>query len=163
MTVLFTSRRTTLKASKEHTAAAMRELYQYVMDLDLLICGPQYRFFYGMDGRPDAPLTMEIALPVQGQIPTALLPFFKQVPPFRCLAARVEGPWEDLVGEYQRLLRHISDNDLKMNGIYVEKLLHIDLLSPVDQITEIQVGLCEPTPGYVRPFRYIAENIPQLP
>ncbi len=53
MTVLYTSRQTTLRGSKDLTATAIRELYQYVVDLDLLICGPQYRFYEGMDGRPN--------------------------------------------------------------------------------------------------------------
>jgi hypothetical protein len=142
MTVLYSTRQTTLKKSKDLTATAIRDLYQYVVDLDLLICGPQYRFCYGMDGRPDTPITLEIALPVQGQIPTALLPFFKQIPAFRCLTSRYEGPWEGLPGEYDKMLQYIKDNDLKMNGVYAESLLHIDFVAPGDQVTEIQIGLC---------------------
>jgi effector-binding domain-containing protein len=142
MTVLYSTRQTTLKKSKDLTATAIRDLYQYVVDLDLLICGPQYRFCYGMDGKPDTPFTLEIALPVQGQIPTALLPFFKQIPAFRCLTSRYEGPWEGLPGEYDKMLQYIKDNNLRMNGVYAESLLHIDFVAPGDQVTEIQIGLC---------------------
>jgi hypothetical protein len=142
MSVLYTTRQTTLHESRTLTATALRELYQYVADLDLLICGPQYRFFYGMDGQPDTPVTLEIALPVQGLIPTALLPFFKQIAPFNCLSARYEGSWDRLSDGYADMMRYIFDNDLKMNGMYVESLLHIDFSAPACQLTEIQVGLC---------------------
>ena len=141
MTVLYCSRQTTLRQSRDLTLTALRELYQYVADLDLLICGPQYRFFYGMDGRPDTPVTLEIAVPVQGLIPTALLPFFKQVAPFNCLSARYEGSWEDLSEGYTDMMRYIFDNDLKMNGMYVESLLHIDFAAPACQLTEVLIGL----------------------
>ena len=142
MTVLYVSRQTTLEKSRELTANALRELYTYVADLDLLICGPQYRFFYGMDGQPGSPVTMEIALPVQGQIPTTLLSFFKQVPPFNCLCSRYEGPWEGLAAEYSEMLDYIAYNDLEMTDIYVETLLHVDLSAPACQLTELQIGLC---------------------
>jgi hypothetical protein len=141
MTVLYITRQTTLRQSRDLTATALRELYQYVADLDLLICGPQYRFFYGMDGRPDTAVTLEIALPVQGQIPTALLPFFKQIAPFNCLSIRYEGSWDGLCAEYLEMMQYIDDNELKMNGMYVETLLHIDFSAPACQLTEIQIGL----------------------
>jgi hypothetical protein len=141
MTVLYVTRQTTLQASRSLTANALRELYTYVADLDLLICGPQYRFFYGMDGQPDSPVTMEIALPVQGQIPTTLLPYFKQIPPFNCLCSRFEGPWEGLLDEYSGMLDYIAYNDLEMTDMYVETLLHIDYSAPACQLTEIQIGL----------------------
>jgi len=155
MTVLYTTRQTTLQRSGDLTAAALRELYQYVADLDLLICGPQYLFFYGMDGRPDPPVTLEIALPVQGRIPTSLLSFFKQIPPFNCLSARYEGAWEGLSAEYTEMMRYIYDNELKTNGMYVESLLHIDFSAPACQLTEIQIGLCPSAcaPKTVRPQR----------
>ena len=153
MTVLYCSRQTTLRQSRDLTLTALRELYQYVADLDLLICGPQYRFFYGMDGQADSPVTMEIALPVQGQIPTTLLPFFKQIAPFNCLSSRYEGPWEGLMGEYSEMLDYIAFNDLEMTDLYVETLLHIDYAAPACQVTEVQIGLAPAvrTPKTVRP------------
>jgi len=142
MTVLYVTRQTTLQESRALTANALRELYTYVADLGLLICGPQYRIFYGMDGQPDSPVTMEIALPVQGQIPTTLLPYFKQIPPFNCVCSRYEGPWEGLLTEYSEMLDYIAYNDLEMTDMYVETLLHIDYSAPACQLTEIQIGLC---------------------
>ena len=153
MTVLYVSRQTTLEESRFLTASALRELYSYVTDLDLLICGPQYRIYHGMDGRSDSPVTMEVALPVQGQIPTTLLPWFKQVAPFNCLCSRYEGPWEGLADQYSEMLDYIAYNDLEMTDIYVETLLHIDYSAPACQLTEVQIGLCPTarTPRTVRP------------
>jgi effector-binding domain-containing protein len=153
MTVLYVSRQTTLRESRSLTANALRELYPYVADLDLLICGPQYRFFYGMDGQQDSPVTMEIALPVQGQIPTTLLPLFKQMPPFNCLCSRYEGSWEGLADQYSEMLDYIAYNDLEMTEVYVETLLHVDFSAPACQLTELQIGLSPAArvPRTVRP------------
>jgi hypothetical protein len=74
MTVLYSTRQATLKDLPAFSGTVIRELYRYVADLDLLVCGPQYWFYHGVDGKPETRFTLEIALPVQGRIPTALLP-----------------------------------------------------------------------------------------
>jgi len=141
MNVLYSTRQATLDDLPKFSGTVVRELYRYVADLDLLVCGPQYWFYYGVDGRPNTRFTLEVALPVQGKIPTAVLPMFKRVPAFRCLSSRYEGPWEGLAEHYRQMLQHIKDNQLNMNGMYAESFLHIDLDEPDNQITEIQIGL----------------------
>jgi effector-binding domain-containing protein len=141
MTVLYSTRQATLSDLPSFAGTVVRDLYRYVTDLDLLVCGPQYWFYYGVDGKPQTRFTLEVALPVQGKIPTAVLPYFKRIPAFRCLSSRYEGPWEGIAAEYQRMLAYVSDNGLKMNGIYAESFLHIDFDDPANQITEIQIGL----------------------
>jgi effector-binding domain-containing protein len=142
MTVLYSTRQATLRDLPSFAGTVVRDLYRYVADLDLLVCGPQYWFYYGVDGRPETKFTLEVALPVQGKIPTAVLPYFKRIPASRVLSSRYEGPWEGIAEEYQRMLTYISDNGLKMNGIYAESFLHIDFDDPANQITEINIGLC---------------------
>jgi len=152
MTVLYSTRQARLSdlpglagykpAGATASGRLSRELYQYVADLDLLVCGPQYWFYYGMDGNPETRFTLEVALPVQGKVPTALLPHFKQIAAFRCLCSRYEGPWEGIAEEYDRMFRHIKESQLKMSGIYAESFLHIDVDHPGNQITEIQIGIC---------------------
>ena len=156
MNVLYSTRQTTLRELPKFAAgaslrpsscqwqerwSAVKDLYRYVADLELLVCGPQYWFSSGVDGRPETKFTLEIALPVQGKIPTALLPYFKQIPAFRCLSYRYEGPWEGLAGAYREMMQYIEDNQLRMKGVYAESFLHIDLEDPASQITEIQIGL----------------------
>jgi hypothetical protein len=152
MTVLYSTREATLE-DLPAKATVVKDLYQYVADLDLLVCGPQYWFYHGLDGQPTAAVartqagseqrfTLDIALPVQGKVPTAVLPFFKRLPAFRCLSSRYEGPWEGIGAEYQRMLQYVSDNDLKTNGIYAESFLHLDLDDPANQVTELLIGLC---------------------
>ena len=141
MTVLFHSYQTTLGEMGKYAGTVVKELYQYVVDLDLLVCGSQYWFYYGVDGRPDTRFTLEIALPVQGKVPTALLPYFKQIPPFKCLSNRYQGSWQGLSGEYAEMIRHINDKGLNMNGVYCESYLHVDFAVPENNITEIQIGL----------------------
>jgi effector-binding domain-containing protein len=142
MTVLYTSRQARLADLPTFSGTVARELYRYVADLDLLVCGPQYWFYYGVDGKPDTRFTLEVALPVQGKIPTALLPYFKQIPAFRCLSSRYEGPWEGIGKHYEQMMQYIEEHQLKMSGIYAESFLHIDIDHPDNHITEIQIGLC---------------------
>jgi effector-binding domain-containing protein len=142
MTVLYTARQARLSDLPAFCGTLARDLYRYVADLDLLVCGPQYWFYYGVDGKPDTRFTLEVALPVQGKIPTALLPYFKQIPSFRCLTSRYEGPWEGIAQQYEKMMQHIEQNQLKMSGIYAESFLHIDFDRPDNQITEIQIGIC---------------------
>jgi effector-binding domain-containing protein len=152
MNVLFSTRKATLGDLSAIAGLAIRELYQYVADLDLLVCGPQYWFYYGMDGLPepeggglpiksDKMFTLEICLPVQGKIPTALLPWFKRIPAFRCLSSRYEGPWEGLAEHYQKMIADISARQLKMSGVFAESFLHIDFDQPENQITDVQIGI----------------------
>jgi hypothetical protein len=141
MNVLFSTRKATLSDLPAFVGTAIRELYQYVADLDLLVCGPQYWFYNGMDGLPepaggglpiksDTVFNLEICLPVQGKIPA-----------FRCLSSRYEGPWEGLAEHYQKMIADISARQLKLSGIFAESFLHIDFDEPDNQITEVQIGI----------------------
>jgi effector-binding domain-containing protein len=153
MNVLYSTRKAALSDLPSFAGTVVRDLYRYVADLDLLVCGPQYWFYYGVDGRSTATggwpqimseskFTLEITLPVQGKIPTAVLPYFKRIPSFRCLCSRYEGPWEGIAEEYKRMLQYMAGNELKLNGIYAEAYLHIDFEEPENQVTEILIGLC---------------------
>jgi effector-binding domain-containing protein len=42
---------------------------------------------------------------------------------------------------YRKMMQYISDNELKVSGVYAESFLHINLDDPASQITEIQIGL----------------------
>ena len=46
-----------------------------------------------------------------------------------------------LAEAYRGMMQYITDNQLKMNGVYAESFLHIDFNDPASQITEIQIGL----------------------
>lgn len=141
MAVLYHSHQTTLGELRNYAGTTIRELYRYVADLDLLVCGPQYWFYYGADGRPETRFTLEIALPVQGRIPTTLLPIFKQMPAFKCLCSRYEGAWDGLKVEYEKMFKYMAENQLKPTGFQSEAFLHIDFAAPNDQITEVQIGV----------------------
>lgn len=141
MTVLFIAHQTSLSGLGNFAGKAVKELYRYVADLDLLVCGPQYWFYYGVDGRPDTKFTLEVALPVHGNIPTALLPYFKELPSLKCLSYIHEGPWEELPGVYSKMTSYISEKGLSMNGVYAEAHLNTDMAHPQRNITEVRIGI----------------------
>ena len=141
MAVLFNSRQTTLGELQQFTGTAIKELYKYVADLDLLVCGPSYWFYYGSDGRPETRFTLDIAIPVFGQVPTALLPYFKQLPAAKCLSTFHVGSWQTLPCAYNKMVQYISENGLQMSGNAWEAFLHIDWTTPENNVTEISIGL----------------------
>ena len=141
MTVLYSTHQTTFSELGRFAGSTIKELYKYVVDLDLLICGPQYWFYYGVDGRPETRFTLEIALPVQGELPENPPPYFKELPRFKCLSYRHEGAWEGLSEVYSKMMQTITERGLTMNGIYSEAYLHVDFISPDNNITEVQIGL----------------------
>lgn len=141
MTVLYSSHQTNFREMGKFAGTAIKELYKYVVDLDLFVCGTQYWFYYGVDDRPDTRFTLEIALPVQGQLPANPPPYSKELPPFKCLSTRHEGSWEKMPQVYKKMMEYIGENGLALNGIYSEAYLHIDFLAPENNITEIQIGL----------------------
>ncbi len=141
MTVLYETYQVTPEELKGLTGTAATRLYRYVADLELTVCGPVYWFYYGTNGRAGGRYTLEVALPVQGRIPTALLPFFKKVPSFRCLSARYEGGPEGLAAHYREMADHATEKELKMNGIYAEAFLHIDPEATEALQVEVMVGL----------------------
>jgi effector-binding domain-containing protein len=141
MTVLYSTHQTTFGELGNFAGTTIKELYKYVVDLDLLICGPQYWFYYGVDGSPDTRFTLEIALPVQGQLPENPPPYYKELPRFKCLSTRYEGPWEGMAEVYGKMMQTIKEKELTMNGIFSEAYLHVDFIAPGNNITEIQIGL----------------------
>lgn len=141
MTVLYSSHQTTLPELVNYVGTAVKVLYKQAAGLDLLVCGPTYWFYYGMDGLPETRFTLEVVLPVQQGVRVFPPPYVKELPPFKCLSARHEGPWEGLPSVYGQMMQYISENELVMNEIFSEAYLHIDLSTPGNNITEVQIGL----------------------
>lgn len=141
MTVLFSTYETSLSELSKYVGIAVKALYKQVVDLDLLITGPQYWFYYGADGKPDTRFTLEIAVPVQGKLPAILPANIKQLPPFRCLSAVHEGPWENLSQLYPKMMQYIGGKGLSLNGIVSEAYQQIDFAAPENNLTEVHIGL----------------------
>lgn len=68
MKVLFSSHRTTIPQLNNFVGTIAKELYAEASASNALIYGPQYWIYHGMDGNMDTVFTLEIALPVQGEI-----------------------------------------------------------------------------------------------
>ena len=141
MTVLFSTHETSLRELLKYVGTAVKELYKQVVELDLLITGPQYWFYYGADGKPDTRFTLEIAIPVQGKLPAVLPSNIKQLPPFKCLSAVHEGPWDDLSLLYPKMMQYIGEKGLPLNGIVSEAYQQIDFAAPENNLTEVHIGL----------------------
>lgn len=140
MTVLFSSHQTTLAGLKNLVANIAKELYTEAIRNNLLVSGPQYWIYHGMDGKPDTVFTLEIALPVQGQLASSKFAT-KELPPFKAVTTLHERAWDQMGLTYGQLMQHVFMNNLKLTNECRELYLNVDFDNPDNNRTEIQVGV----------------------
>lgn len=140
MKVLFSSHRTTIPQLKNFVGAIAKELYAEASASNALVSGPQYWVYYGMDGNIDTVFTLEIALPVQGEIQSSKFST-KELPAFKSLIQEHEGPWEKMPASYGALLQHIEQHKIPMNDECREVYTNVDFNNPDNNRVEIQLGI----------------------
>ncbi len=141
MTALIFSADTTLKDLGRFGDVSVRGLHHEAARLGLNVLGPVYWTYYGVSGDPNRVFRLEVALPVgevQG-IPNGFE--FKQLAALKCVSETLEGPWENLPGIYNRLIPQLVQQGHALNGICRERYVHIDLAEPVNNITEVMIGV----------------------
>jgi len=141
MTALTFSAETTLKELNRFGEVSMRGLHQEAARLGLTVMGPVYWTYYGASGDPDQVFRLEVALPVgepKGE-PEGFA--FRQLAPLKCVSQTLEGPWENLPGIYNRLIPQMLQHGYTLNGICRERYVHIDLAEPVNNITDVMIGV----------------------
>ncbi|MBX9783642.1 MAG: GyrI-like domain-containing protein [Chitinophagaceae bacterium] len=140
MTVMYSSHRTTIPQLEQFVAVVAKELYAEAAQQNLLVSGPQYWIYHGMDGNPQTEFTLEIAIPVQGKsnsskFKTKELAFFKSINYLH------EGAWEKMPDSYGVILKHIDENKIPMSDECREVYLNVDFEHPENNRVEIQMGI----------------------
>jgi effector-binding domain-containing protein len=141
MNVLYSSHQTILNTIHDKVGTVARELYAEAARQHLLVTGPVYWFYYGLDGNPQTVFTLEIAIPVSGQPYANGDYLFNELPAFKCIALTHTGSWANMKESYTKLMTEIAKQNLGMNGICREVYLNIDFSREDCNITEIQIGL----------------------
>jgi effector-binding domain-containing protein len=140
MTVLYSSHQTTIPQLSQFVAVVAKELYAEAAKNNALISGPQYWIYYGMDGKDDTVFTLEIAIPIQGEVKTGKFKT-KQLTPHKSVAHLHTGEWEQMPASYGQLLQHIGQNNITMTDECREVYLNVDFAHPENNRVEIQMGI----------------------
>lgn len=140
MTVLYSSHQTTIMQLSHFVGTIAKQLYAEATRLGLLVSGPQYWMYHGMDGNPETVFTLEIALPVQGETSGSSFPV-KELLPFHSLVHTHAGAWEKMPESYQQLMAYIGENKIVLSGEYREVYLNVDFTHPENNRVEIQAGI----------------------
>ncbi len=141
MKVLYSSFQVTLNTLHDKIGTVARDLQIEAGKQELLVTGPIYWLYYGVDGNPDTEFRLEIAIPIAGKPVEKPNMLYAELPVFKCLSSIHNGPWSGFAETYARLLKHVSDDGLKPNGVFREAYINIDFERQENNITEIQVGI----------------------
>ena len=141
VTVLYSAHQVTIKQLGDF-GPLIKELYAEAAKNDAFVSGPLYYIYHGADGNPDTIFTLEVAIPVQGNISTSKFAV-KHLTPFKAITYRHEGPWEQLPGSYIQIMKYVDENKIPLNEECRELYFNMDFENPENNITEVQVGVFE--------------------
>lgn len=140
MKVLYSSHQTTIPELGNFVATIAKQLYAEASAKGALISGPQYWMYHGMDGNPDTVFTLEIALPVQGDIQSSAFNV-KELPAFKAVCCWHEGPWEKMETSYGAILEYIGQHKIPMTDECREVYYNVDFGDPANNRVLIQLGI----------------------
>ena len=143
VTVLYSTQQVTIKQLGDF-AGLIKELYSEAVHKDAFVSGPLYYIYHGADGNPDTVFTLEIALPIQGNIHSSKFPI-KRLAPFLAITYRHDGPWEQLGSTYGQIMQYVDASKIPLNEECRELYFNMDFENPENNVTEVQVGVFEAT------------------
>lgn len=140
MKVLYSTHQTTIPQLGNFVAVIAKELYAEASKLGVLVSGPQYWIYRGMDGNNDTVFTLEITIPVQGDLASTKFQV-KEVPAYKSLSHLHTGAWEQMPASYGAILGYIEQHKIAMNDECRECYLNVDFANPENNRVEIQMGI----------------------
>jgi effector-binding domain-containing protein len=140
MTVLYSTHQTTIPQLEKFVAVVAKELYAEASKLGVLVSGPQYWMYHGMDGNNDTVFTLEIAVPIQGNVQSTKF-LVRELPAYKSLSHTHAGAWEQMPATYGAVLGHIGQSKIAMTDECRECYLNVDFVNPENNRVEIQMGI----------------------
>lgn len=140
MTVLYSTHRTTLAQLNQFVGVVVKELYTEAVHNGVLVSGPAYWIYQGMDGQPETVFTLEIAIPIQGKITESKFAT-KDLPAFKAASHVHENAWTKMPATYAQIMQFIAMNNLCLTGEFREIYWNIDFDNPENNLTEVQIGI----------------------
>ena len=137
--------RTTLADLDKYAITVPKQLYAEAVRLGLLVSGPLYWRYLGADGRIETQFSLQIGLPVErpgGHYPAGNGAFtFEEWPAFRSLALDHTGPWDQLHETYGKGIQWLLHEGFTIGIEARECYLNVDLAEPVNNRTEVGIGI----------------------
>jgi effector-binding domain-containing protein len=140
MKVLYSTHQTTIPQLGNFVAVVAKELYAEASKLGVLVSGPQYWIYHGMDGNNDTVFTLEIAVPIQGDIQSSKFAV-KELPAYKSVSHMHAGAWEQMPETYGYVLQHIEQHTIAMTDECRECYLNVDFANPENNRVEVQMGV----------------------
>jgi effector-binding domain-containing protein len=138
---LIFSAQTTIPQLGEYVKHVAKGLYQEAAKLDLMVTGPIYWNYYGMDGQPDTVFTLEVTLPIEEANVQSEKFTWKRVGAFKCASQVHTGTWDDMPKTYEAIIEQVMANDLTMSDECRELYINMDFETGQNNIVEVQIGL----------------------
>ncbi len=138
VTVLSSSHRTTLK-QLDKFGPVIADIYKEASGR-CFISGPLYWIYHGLDGKPDTEFTLEIALPIQGDLTSSKFEV-KELPSFKAIQHLHEGDFKKLPESYELIMQYIDAHKIPLQDESRELYFNIDFDEPEHNLTQIQVGV----------------------
>jgi effector-binding domain-containing protein len=140
MQVLYSSHQTSIPQLENFVAVIAKELYAEASANHVLVSGPQYWVYHGMDGNMETVFTLEIALSFQGEIKSSKFKT-KELPAFKSLSHLHEGAWEKMPESYGAIIQHIEQHKIPMSDECREVYYNVDFANGENNRVEIQLGI----------------------
>lgn len=140
MKVLYSTHQTTIPQLEDFVATIASQLYAEATALGVLVSGPQYWIYRGMDGKHDTVFTLEISLPVQGEITVSKFGV-KEIPAFKAVSYLHKGSWDNMPQSYGAILQYIGQQNITMTDECREIYFNVDFSNPQNNRVIIQLGI----------------------
>ena len=137
--VLSSSNRTTLQ-QLDSFAPVLKEMYEEIIQNKAFVSGPLCWIYHGLDGKPDTEFTLDITIPVHGNVESSKFTV-KELAPFKALVHMHDGPFEELPDSYRQIMKYVDENKIPILDESREVYLNIDFDRPEYNITQIQIGI----------------------
>ncbi|WP_345269489.1 GyrI-like domain-containing protein [Nibrella viscosa] len=140
-TALCFTTRTTLKDLSQYYGVVANQMRQEAQRLNLEVTGPVQWVYTGATGDLEKEFQLEIALPVSEAAGEPESFTFREFDSFRCVSYTHVGPWSDLMAVYDAFFAEFYRLGYQ-DGSHVREIYTVvDLDTPANNVTEIQVSL----------------------
>ncbi len=119
-----------------------KELFKEAVKLDLHPTGPIHWHYIGFTGVASKPFLLEVCLPV-ANVPNDYegACHFKRTENCKSISIVHEGSWTEIPKSYELLMKCVEQHDYQLIGITREVYINADFADPLDNVTEIQMGI----------------------
>lgn len=137
---LVSRHQTTIPELSQFVGHVPKAMYAAAAAAGVMVSGPQYWIYTGMDGKDETVFTLEIALPIQGDDPVKGYEV-KEIPEFKAACYLHEYGWDEMAKTYGLILQHINAHGIAMTNECREVYQNIDFARPLHNRTEVQIGI----------------------